>query len=198
VELRELLARRRMVRSFDATPVDQDWLDECCREALWSPTAGNSAGVRLHTIGASDMAGFFEVATDETWRASARRAPGLQRAGGAVLVTSRPQDYLERYGEQDKGSSGLTNESEWPVPYWFADAAMATMALLLLIEEGGWQATLWGNFRYDELVLDWADVHEEKLFAIVLVGRGDGNDVTSSSLKRDVPSRESRVRRVRP
>jgi nitroreductase len=198
VELRELLARRRMVRSFDATPVDQDWLDECCRQALWSPTAGNSAGVRLHTIGPSNIAGFFGAATDEGWRESARRAPGLQRAGGAVLVTCRPQDYLERYGESDKRSSGLDEKSEWPVPYWFADAAMAAMALLLLIEEGGWQATLWGNFRNDEVVLDWADVRDEQLFAIVLVGRGDGNDVTSSSLQRDVPSRASRVRRVRP
>jgi hypothetical protein len=187
-----------MVRSFDATPVDQEWLDECCRQALWSPTAGNSAGVRLHTIGSVNMAGFFEAATDESWRENARRAPGLQRAGGAVLVTCRPQDYLERYGESDKGSAGLASEAEWPVPYWFADAAMATMALLLLIEEGEWQATLWGNFRNEELVLDWADVQEEKLFAIVLVGRSDGHDVASSSLARDVPSRASRVRRVRP
>ena len=51
---------------------------------------------------------------------------------------------------------------------------MATMALLLLIEEGGWQATLWGNFRNDEQVLAWAGVQEEKLFGFVLVGGEDG------------------------
>jgi nitroreductase len=198
VDLRELLAQRRMVRSFDATPVDQEWLDECCREALRSPTAGNSAGVRMHTVGRELVADFFEVATDEQWRASARRAPGLQRAGGVVLVTCRPQDYAARYREPDKRSAHLSEESEWPLPYWLTDAAMATMTLLLLVEEGGWHAALWGNFRHGERVLDWADVRDEELFATVLVGRSDGQDVPSSSLERDVPSRASRVRRVRP
>jgi hypothetical protein len=75
---------------------------------------------------------------------------------------------------------------------------MATMALLLLIEESGWQAALWGNFRHEEEILRWARVDDEDLFATVLIGKADGNDVSSSSLARDVPSRESRVRAVEP
>ena len=54
---------------------------------------------------------------------------------------------------------------------------MATMALLLLIEESGWQAALWGNFRHGEAILRWAHIEDEDLFATVLVGRADGNDV---------------------
>jgi hypothetical protein len=73
---------------------------------------------------------------------------------------------------------------------------MATMALLLLIEEGGWQAALWGNFRHDDDVRRWAKLDDEELFASVLVGRGDGNDSASSSLSRSVPPRKARVRRV--
>jgi hypothetical protein len=73
---------------------------------------------------------------------------------------------------------------------------MATMALLLLLEESGWQAALWGNFRHEQEVLRWAGVDDEDLFATVLIGRADGHDVPSSSLARDVPSRESRVRVV--
>ena len=38
-----------MTRSFDGTPVDAVWLDDLCAQALWAPTAGNSAGVRLYT-----------------------------------------------------------------------------------------------------------------------------------------------------
>ena len=187
-----------MVRSFDGSPVDQDWLDECCARALWSPSAGNSAGVRMYTVGPDDVRGFFDVATDESWRSTSRRSAGLQRAGAVVLVTCRPQDYLTRYAESDKSSSGLDTLEGWPVPYWHTDAAMTTMALLLLIEERGLQATMWGNFGRSVPVLNWARIDREELFATVLVGRGDGHDIRSTSLARDVPSRTSRVRRVRP
>ena len=186
-----------MVRSFDGTPVDQEWLDELCAQALWAPTAGNSAGVRMHTIGPELVGAYFDVATDAAWRASARRAPGLARAGGAVLVTCRVRDYLERYAEPDKASSGLAERDAWPVPYWHTDAAMATMALLLLLEESGWRATLWGNFRHDAAVLAWANASDEDLFATVLIGRDDGADVASTSLERGVMSRTDRVRRVK-
>jgi nitroreductase len=185
-----------MVRSFDGTPVDAAWLGDLCAQALWAPTAGNSAGVRLHTIGPELTDEYFAVATDEAWRVSARRAQGLLRAGAVVLVTSLRAAYVERYAEADKRNSGLDDESNWPIPYWHTDAAMATMALLLLIEESGWQAALWGNFRHEEAILRWANIEDEDLFATVLVGRADGNDVASSSLSRDVPSRESRVRAV--
>ena len=186
-----------MVRSFDGTPVDPDWLDEYCASALWAPSAGNSAGVRMHTIDSELVAGYFDVATDEQWRRTARRAEGLRRAGAVVLVTSRPQDYVARYVEPDKASSGLGEHSAWPIPYWHADAAMATMALLLLLEESDWQATLWGNFRNAERVFAWAGIEDEVLFGAVLIGKADGNDVPSSSLARSVPSRASRVRRIR-
>jgi nitroreductase len=187
-----------MTRSFDGTPVNESWLDELCAQALWAPTAGNSAGVRLYTLGARYVAAYFECATDEVWRERARQSEGLQRAGGVVLVTSRAQDYLARYGEADKAQSGLSERSAWPLPYWHTDAAMATMALLLLIEEAGWQAALWGSFRNSDAVLRWAGIENEELFAAVLIGRGDGADVPSSSLRRAVPSRSDRVRRLAP
>jgi nitroreductase len=187
-----------MTRSFDGTPVDDAWLEERCAEALWSPTAGNSAGVRLYTLGANYVDAYLDVASDEAWRASSRRYEGVRRAGGVVLVTSRPEDYLARYGEADKAASGLSDRENWPLPYWHTDAAMATMALLLLLEESNWQATIWGNFRNNDAVLRWAGISDEELFATVFVGRSDGKDVASSSLVRSVPSRSERVRRLTP
>lgn len=187
-----------MVRSFDGSPVDTAWLSELCAQALWAPTAGNSAGVRFHTVGPEHTNEYFEVATDEAWRANARRSAGLRRAGAVVLVTSRRSEYVTRYAEADKRDSGLDDEANWPIPYWHTDAAMATMALLLLLEESGWQAALWGNFRHEAAILEWARIHDEDLFATVLVGKADGNDVPSSSLARDVPSRAMRVRAVEP
>ena len=151
----------------------------------------------MHTIAPGLVSAYFDVATDEEWRENSRRSGGLRRAGAVVLVTSRPSDYVARYAEPDKSSSGLHEESAWPVPYWHADAAMATMALLLLLEESDWQATLWGNFRYADSVLEWAGIEDEELFAAVLIGKGDGKDVASASLSRRVPSRVSRVQRVK-
>ena len=103
---------------------------------------------------------------------------------------------MARYSEGDKASSGLGDQSAWPIPYWHTDAAMATMALLLLIEESGWQATILGNFRLDEEVLAWIGAPDERLFASVLIGIGDGNDEPSASLSRWVEPRSERVRRV--
>jgi len=72
---------------------------------------------------------------------------------------------------------------------------MATMALLLLIEESGWQAALGQlSSRGGDSSLGSHD--DEDLFATVLIGRADGNDVPSASLAREIPSRESRVRAV--
>ena len=185
-----------MVRSFDATPVDPEWLDAQCAESLRAPSAGNSAGVRLYTLSRALVPDFFAAATDQTWRERSRRSEGLARCGGVVVVTSRPGDYAARYAEADKTSSGLDELNSWPLPYWHTDAAMVTMALLLLIEEGGWHATLWGNFRHGDDVLKLVGARDEELFCSVLVGRGDGHDVTSTSLARKIPARRDRVRRV--
>jgi len=45
-----------MVRSFDGSAVDEKWLDKVCENALWSPTAGNSAGVRMYTVSKEHVA----------------------------------------------------------------------------------------------------------------------------------------------
>jgi nitroreductase len=187
-----------MTRSFDGTAVDEGWLDHLCATALWAPTAGNSAGVRFYTLGSSYVEEYLAVATDAEWRERSRRYEGLRRAGALVLVTARVSEYLQRYAEDDKSESALSDESAWPLPYWHTDAAMATMALLLLLEESGWQAALWGNFRHGDAVLRWLNVRDEELFATVFIGRGDGNDAASSSLSRPVPSRQTRVTRLSP
>ena len=145
-----------MARSFRGDPVDPLDLEHLCAHALRAPTAGNAAGVRMTVVPTEHVAQYFAVATDAHWRTSSARYPGLSRAGAVVLVTSRPQDYLERYAEADKSPSGLSSKDVWTVPYWHTDAAMATMALLLLLEERRLGAVFWGNFRHEAEVLQWA------------------------------------------
>ena len=185
-----------MTRSFSGEAVDADLLHGLCAEALRAPTAGNCAGVRMSIVAHEQVSQYLDVATDPGWRATSRRYEGLCRAGGVVIVTSRPQDYFARYALDDKAASGLAQRENWTVPYWHTDAAMATMALLLLLEERALAATLWGNFRHDAEVLRWAGLENEELFATVLLGVSDGRDHPSSSLELPVATRAQRVRRV--
>lgn len=186
-----------MSRSFDGTAVEADLIDDLCVEALRSPTAGNTGGVRFLTVGHERVSEYFDVATDPEWRARSARFPGLSRAGAVVLAASVPEAYVARYQEPDKANSGLGSLAAWPVPYWHTDAAMATMSLLLLLEDAGLQATLWGNFRHDRDVLAWAGAPSTwSLFGSVIIGHADGRDHRSASLDRDLPSRRDRVLRV--
>ena len=197
MEFSDLARSRRMVRSFDGTPVPGDLMAGWCELALSAPTAGNSAGVQFVVIESTKVAHYFEVATDETWRSNARRAAALLRAGGVVLAMSNPDLYTERYSESDKAQSGLGNQDAWPIPYWHTDAAMATMQLLLAVAEDNWATCFWGNFRQEAEILSLAGVSAPwRLFGSILIGRPDGNDVRSPSLDRDVPSRTSRVLRL--
>ena len=197
MEFSNLARQRRMVRSFDGTPVPGDLMAAWCELALCAPTAGNSAGVHFVVIEATRVADYFAVSTDEAWRSSARRAGGLLRAGGVVLAISNPNLYTDRYSEVDKSNSGLSNTDAWPIPYWHTDSAMATMQLLLAAQDDGWATCLWGNFRNEAEILSLAGVSAPwRLFGSVLIGRPDGSDVRSPSLDRDVPSRTSRVLRL--
>ncbi len=111
---------------------------------------------------------------------------------------------MERQIERDLLEEALTaNEAEsGPIPQSFKDEATALFREVKsspeLSEEGEWHAAFWGNFRNDAAVLDWAGIRDEELFASVLIGRADGNDIPSTSLRRPVPARHERVRRVAP
>jgi nitroreductase len=193
MELQQALAQRRMVRSFDGTPVPVADLHAWSLLALRAPTAGNSQGVGFTIVPSERVPAFFSAATDEAWRADAPRAPHLQRAGAVVLSWSEPTAYTSRYREEDKVASGLGDSAAWPVPYWHTDAAMATMALLLLVEEAGWGATLWGAFRNQAAIASLAKWPEgRELFASIVIGRPDGHDRPSSSLRRPL-TRAARV-----
>ncbi len=164
-------------------------------DALRSPTAGNSRGVSFLVLSdPSDRDAYWNHATDEAWRASSSRYVGFARAPFIVLSLCDPEVYTNRYSESDKASSGLGQTTDaWPVPYWFGDAGMATMALLLGAENQGLGAAFLGNFRNERAVLDHFEVPAQvRLFGTILLGHSDGKAHRSRSLDRRV-SRTSRL-----
>jgi nitroreductase len=197
MDVKDALSRHRMTRAFDGTSVDEDRLVGLCTDALRAPTAGHARGVTMAVLaGRAGVERYLSVATDVGWRQRSPRAQGLAAAGGCALVVCDPRDYAARYAVDDKAASGLDEVDRWPVPYWFGDAAFATMALLLLAEEDGLASAFLGAFRNEAALLELAGAEGARLFGAVLVGRAADDQVRSASLDRPGPSRASRVRRV--
>jgi nitroreductase len=135
VELREILARRRMVRAYTPAPVSRETLERIVGTVRRAPSAGFSQGQRLVVV--TDPQGRREIADaiGEEHYVEQGFAPWISGAAALVVVCTREEDYHERYRQPDKVVEG--EEIEWPVPYWHADAGAAAMLILLAaIDEG--------------------------------------------------------------
>lgn len=187
-----------MVRSFSDEGVDPGVVDQLLEAALRSPTAGNTGGTAwLVLAGPAQTARYWEAATDEEWRRSARRWPGLERAPVILLAYTSPAAYLARYAEADKVSAGLGgSEESWPVPYWVGDAAFGVMVVLLGAVDAGLGACFLGVFRGEEELARSLGVPDGwRQFGAVVLGHPDGLDHRSTSLDRPGPLRAERIHR---
>jgi nitroreductase len=198
MELTAAIRARHMVRSFADRPLDDRVVDALVADALRAPSAGNTGGTAWLVLTEPDRrAAYWEEATTGEWRQRSRRWPGLSRAPVVALSLASPAAYLARYAEPDKTESGLERaEAEWPVPYWFGDAAFATMTLLLRAADEGIGACFLGNFRDEAAVLAVLGVPDGwRLFGSVLLGHPDRHDHRSASLDRPRPTAAERIHR---
>jgi nitroreductase len=128
MEFGQVLRRRRMIRSYDATrAVPTEAIDAVLAAALRAPSAGFTQGISLLVLTTtSDREAFWRLTAEaETaWLRGMRTAPVL------ILVWTSQEAYLDRYAEPDKGWADR-DPSRWSAPYWFVDAGMASMAALL-------------------------------------------------------------------
>ena len=131
MELAEVLRRRRMVRSYDPTrPVPPAALDAVTAAALRAPSAGFTQGVSLLVLDEPDGRDRFwgltadAAAPDDRWLRGMRTAPVL------IVVWTSEAAYLDRYALPDKGATER-DAASWTAPFWYVDAGMASMAMLL-------------------------------------------------------------------
>jgi nitroreductase len=195
MELTEAVRRRRMTRNFSGHPLDAGVVDDLLAEALRAPSAGNTQGREFVVLeGAEQTSRYWQAATDEGWRATSTRFEGLSRAPVVVLVFADPEAYRSRYREPDKSPDG--GDLEWVVPFWFVDAAFATMHLLLAATDQGIGAALLGNFRGEEAVRAAFGVPEGlRWLGAVLLGQRAEPDPASSSAGRHRRTLEESVHR---
>jgi nitroreductase len=206
MDLQEAIRRRAMVRSFTTDQVDPVALQTIMQAALRAPSAGNTAGTSWVILeGPAETSLYWQATTDEAWRTTSARSPGLRRAPVILLAYASASAYVARYAEADKAGSGPSevpgpalglDAAEWAVPYWLGDAAFGVMTVLLSAVEAGLGACVLGNFRGEKALASALGVPEAwGLFCAVLLGHGDGRDHPSRSLDRPRPEPEHRIHR---
>ncbi|KRF12303.1 nitroreductase [Nocardioides sp. Soil797] len=146
MEFRDVVRRRRMIRSYDDRPVDPAIVDRMLEHATRAPSAGFSQGwafLRLDTPEAVER--FWSATTPRpgTHAAEDRANPwldGMRTAPVVIVPLSNKGVYLDRYAEQDKAAS----DQQWPVPYWHIDTGMAALLVLQTAVDEGLGACFFG------------------------------------------------------
>ena len=185
MELSEVIARRHMTRAFTDSPLDDGVVDDLLSLALRAPSAGNTQGREFVVLeGAEQTDRFWQATTDGAWRSRSRRYAGLSRAPVIVLVFADPPPTWPATAEPDKQRPD-GEEVEWIVPFWFVDAAFATMHLLLGAADRGIGAAFLGNFRGEDTLRAWLGVPDRlRWLGAVLLGERAEPDPPSSSSSR--------------
>jgi len=136
MELREILALRRMHRSFLPEPISEEQIDRIVSVIRHAPSGGFSQG------------GSIVVVTEDEGRAAIARAFGdehysqdgrnfIADAPVHLVISANEALYHARYTEADKLAATGGVEVTWPVPYWFVDAgALMMLVLEAAIDEG--------------------------------------------------------------
>jgi nitroreductase len=139
-----------MVRAFCPDPIDAVAVDRVLAAGQRAPSAGNSQGWAFVVLsGPAETSRYWDV-TLPAARRDGFPWPGLLAAPVLVLPCALPGTYVARYGEPDKARTGLgATAADWPVPYWFVDTGMASMAMLLAAVDEGLGACFFGIFEHE-------------------------------------------------
>jgi nitroreductase len=184
VDLRDVVRRRRMVRSFDGRPIPPDVLDGVLDLARRIPSAGFTQGLDLLVLDSAEaVATYWSITFPDDEARAGFAFPGLFRAPVLVLPLVSKQAYLDRYSEPDKAATGLGgDESAWPVAYWDVDAGMSVMLLLLAAVDAGLGALFFGIFRgEDEVLATFAVPSNRRPAGVIALGYPDGQDTEGRS-----------------
>lgn len=135
MDFREVVARRRVVRSYTAEPVEPAVIQRVLDTARRAPSAGFAQGQSFVVVhDASDRERIAELCDEPAYRARGFE-PWLSRAPVHVVVCTQRGRYEARYAEPDKADAPTLDA--WRVPFWWVDGGAALMLLLLAaVDEG--------------------------------------------------------------
>jgi nitroreductase len=154
MEFQDVVMGRRMVRDFSDEPVARPVLDYLMANATRTPSAGYSQGfayIVLTDPGQRRL--FWETTNGPEWRGESESVP-LTRAPVVILPLAHKQAYLDRYALPDKIHTPLSDEANWPVPYWDIDTGFGVMMILLTAVDLGLGALFFGIFAGEQTLMD--------------------------------------------
>jgi len=183
----DVIHARRMVRTFEATPIADDAVERIVTAGRQAPSAGFSQGVEFLALeAAADRERFWATNEHNAQPERVRRAPLV------VVPFASKAAYLDRYAEPDKGWTDR-DEARWPVPYWYIDTGMAALNILHAAVAEGLGALFFGVPREDWPLLRRAfDVPEryDPIGAIVVGHPGEADVESSADTRRRKPVEE--------
>ena len=172
-----MLRKRRMVRSFEARPLDPEVVEGILHAGLRGPTAGHSQAVDLLVLaGPAQTARYWDAALPAGPLRAGFPWPGLLAAPLLVVVVSSEAAYRRRYAEPDKAAGSLE------VPWWHVDAAFAALLLQLAAIDAGLGALFFAAHRVPALRAAFAIPDQWAPVGTVAIGHPAPADRPSSSV----------------
>jgi nitroreductase len=183
MQFRDVLTRRRSVRTYADRPVPRDVLERITGAAVvWAPSAGFSQGLRLVVVTDPETRRRIAVAAAEEELAAQGRHRWKADAPVHVVVLTREDDYHERYQQQDKLKITGGREIDWPAPYWYVDAGAAVMTLMLAAIDEGLDTAIFGVTDVPALQQTLGLPDDIRFVAVVTMGYpADAKDTASRS-----------------
>lgn len=146
MEFREVVRKRKMVRSFSDEPVDPEAVRRIMDVARRGPSGGFSQGVEFVVVFDPETRRKLADPADEVMEISGHHNFVAQAQVHIVICVS-PEIYKARYREPDKMKvvADIDEDDLWVVPYWYADAGAAMLLVMLAAVDEGLSAAFVGG-----------------------------------------------------
>ena len=172
MEYRDVLARRRMHRSFLADPIPRETIERIAATVRRAPSGGYSQGQTVVVVSDEGLRREIARGFDEEFYVTRGSPPFISSAPVHIVVCASERRYHERYREPDKLADSGGVEIEWPVPYWYVDAGAAMMLILLAAIDEGLAAAFVGQPRQETILRGLLGLPEDVVpIGVALIGR---------------------------
>ncbi|HST19285.1 MAG TPA: nitroreductase family protein [Gaiellaceae bacterium] len=168
MEFREILARRRMHRAFESTPIPREQIERIVGVIRRAPSGGFTQGSSIVVV--TDAATRRQFA--DAWADHPLTQTFVAQAPVHLVLSASESLYHARYNQPDKLAETGGVEVTWPVPYWFVDAGALMMLVLLAAIDEGLAGAFIGHPEQKRLFAEIVGLPDEVVpIGLALIGR---------------------------